>query len=166
MGVDIIRLPPDRLDELEPLWASLVEHQYALTPHLSDRARPLADSWRDRRAMERRWLEQEPRTFVLGAEVDGEIVGYAFVRILADNPSTSITVSDPHAELATLSVRPDMRGRGIGRELMRAVHDELRQLGVRDLEFGVVTTNADAIRFYEREGAVPFVTVFLQRVED
>jgi GNAT superfamily N-acetyltransferase len=162
--VDIVRLPPERLDELQPLWAALIEHQYSLTPHLADRARPVADSWRDRRALERRWLEKEPRSFVLGAELDGALVGYAFVRLIAASSSTSLTISDPYAELATLSVAPEVRGRGIGSALMRAVHTELRRLGVRDVEIGVITTNPDAMRFYEREGAVPFVTVFLQRV--
>ncbi|HKP88547.1 MAG TPA: GNAT family N-acetyltransferase [Thermoleophilaceae bacterium] len=161
----IVRLPPERLDELEPLWTALVGHQYALTPHLSDRARPLPDTWRDRRELERRWLEEEPRSFVLAAELEGALAGYAFVRLVATNTSATVAMSEPHAELATLSVAPDVRGRGIGRELMRAVHEELRRIGVRDLTFGVITTNSDAIRFYEREGAVPFVTVFLQRVE-
>jgi ribosomal protein S18 acetylase RimI-like enzyme len=162
--VDIVRLSPERLDELEPLWASLVEHQYSLTPHLAARARPVSDSWRDRRALERRWLEEEPRSFVLGAELDGALVGYAFVRVISGNTSASLSISDPHAELATLSVGPDMRGRGIGRMLTRAVHAELRRIGVPDVTISVITTNSDAVRFYEREGAVPFVTVFLQRV--
>jgi ribosomal protein S18 acetylase RimI-like enzyme len=164
--VDIVRLSPERLDELEPLWASLVEHQYSLTPHLATRARPVSDSWRDRRALERRWLEEEPQSFVLGAELDGALVGYAFVRVISGNTSASLSISDPHAELATLSVRADVRGRGIGRTLTRAVHAELRRIGVRDVTIGVITTNSDAVRFYEREGAVPFVTVFLQRVSD
>lgn len=124
----------------------------------------MSDSWRDRRALERRWLEEEPRSFVLGAESDGAIVGYAFVRLIATNTSASLAMSDPHAELVTLSVGPDMRGRGIGGMLMRAVDAELRRLGASDLTLGVITTNSDAVRFYEREGAVPFVTVFLRRV--
>jgi GNAT superfamily N-acetyltransferase len=160
----IERVPPDRLDELEPLWAALYEHQSSLTPHLADRARSLPESWRDRRALERGWLREEPESFVLGARSDGRLVGYAFVRVITEEVAVSWSVSNPHADLATLSVLAPMRGVGIGEALMDAVHHELQALGVGDLTIGVITTNSDAMRFYERKGAVPFLTVFLQPV--
>ena len=163
-SVEVVRLYRERLDELEPLWASLYEHQEPLTPHLVNRARSLQDSWRYRRALERRWLEEEPESFALGADLGGQLVGYAFVRILSAEVATSWSVSNPHADLATLSVLPELRGKGIGRRLMEAVYGELRRLGISDLTINVITTNSDAARFYERDGAVPFVTVFLQRV--
>jgi len=160
----IVRIPAQRLDELEPLWAALYQHQASLTAHLDDRARPLAESWRSRRALEQQWLEEAPDSFVLGAELDGRLAGYAFVRILDEEVAVSWSVSSPHADLTTLSVLPELRGRGIGGMLMKAVHDELRRLGVGDLTIGVITTNSDAMRLYEREGAVPFLTTFLQKV--
>jgi GNAT superfamily N-acetyltransferase len=161
----IVEVPAERLEQLEPLWAALYEHQASLTPHLDDRARPLEDSWRGRRALERQWLEREPDSFVLGAELDGRLVGYAFVRILSDEVAVSWSVSSPHADLATLSVLPEMRGRGVGGMLMEAVHRQLRRLQIGDLTIGVITTNTDAMRFYERWGAVPFLTTFLQKVQ-
>jgi GNAT superfamily N-acetyltransferase len=164
-SITIVRLPAERLEQLEPLWAALYEHQVSLTPHLDDRARPLEDSWRSRRALEHRWLEQEPDSFVLGAELDGRLVGYAFVRILSDEVAVSWSVSSPHADLSTLSVLPEMRGRGVGGMLMEAVHDELRRLHVADMTIGVITTNSNAMRFYERGGAVPFLTTFFQKVQ-
>jgi ribosomal protein S18 acetylase RimI-like enzyme len=162
--IEIVPLPPHRLDELEALWAALYEHQGSLTPHLDARTQPLSDSWRERRELERRWLAQEPSSFVLGAELAGRMVGYAFVRINTGDIAVSWSISNPHADLSTLSVAPELRGRGIGTMLMDAVEVELKRLGVCDLTISVITTNSEAARFYERRGAVPFTTVFLQDV--
>jgi ribosomal protein S18 acetylase RimI-like enzyme len=163
-GVVIARLPVQRLDELELLWGALFEHQKSITAHLDDRARTLSDSWRDRRALERGWLANEPDSFVLAAERDGVLVGYAFVRVVAGAVAVSWSVSDPHAELVTLSVLPELRNGGLGGLLMDGVERELERLGISDIAIDVITTNVDAQRFYERRGAAPFLTTFLQRV--
>jgi GNAT superfamily N-acetyltransferase len=164
LPVKIERVPVERLDELEELWGALYEHQISLTPHLADRVRSLAESWTDRRALERSWLEDEPDSFVFAAELDGRLVGYAFVRVIGGEVAVSWSVSDPHADLVTLSVLPEMRGRGVGQALMDAVHNELRRLRIGDLTIGVITTNTDAMRFYERQDAVPFLITMLQKV--
>ena len=38
-------------------------------------------------------------------------------------------------------------------------------MGIADMAIGVIATNAEAIPFYERRGAVPFVTEFIKRVQ-
>ena len=38
-------------------------------------------------------------------------------------------------------------------------------MGIADIAIVVIATNLEAIPFYERRGAVPFVTQFIQRVE-
>jgi ribosomal protein S18 acetylase RimI-like enzyme len=157
-------LPAQRLDELEYLWAALFEHQKSITPHLDDRARTLDDSWRDRRALEHAWLASEPDSFILVAERDGALVGYAFVRVVAGAVAVSWSVSDPHAELMTLSVLPELRNGGVGTLLMDGVERELERLGISDITIDVITTNVDAQRFYARRGAAPFLTRFIQRV--
>jgi len=43
-------------------------------------------------------------------------------------------------------------GRGLGRQLMQAVHDHARRLGARMLWLGVYDKNLRAVRFYERAG--------------
>ncbi len=165
-AVEIVRLSPARLDELEPLWSTLYEHHDSLTPHLSARVRPLRDAWRDHIALERQWLADDARSFVLGAELGRRLVGYAFVRILTETLAVSWTISSPYADLTVLCVLPGLRGRGIGTMLMDAVHAELRRLGIPDLAITVITANSNAQRLYEREGAVPYVTVMLQQVPE
>lgn len=163
-SVEIVPLPAERMDELEPLWSALYEHHHSLTPHLATRARPLSYAWRDHVALERRWLAEEPGSFVLGAELNGRLVGYAFVRIVTGKLAVSWAISDPYADLAVLSVLPELRGRGIGTTLMDAINAELRRQDVHDLAITVIATNTDAERLYERRGAVPYTTVLLQQV--
>jgi GNAT superfamily N-acetyltransferase len=162
--VEIVRLSPERLGELESLWSALYAHHHSLTPHLASRARPMSDAWRDHVALERQWLADEPGSFVLGAELNGRLVGYAFVRIVAEKLAVSWTISNPYADLTVLSVLPELRGRGIGAMLMDATNAELRRQGIRDLAITVITTNTDAERLYKRRGATPYTTVLLQQV--
>ncbi len=161
----IVPVPEERLDELEPLWRALYEHHVALSPHLRDRERPFEQAWETRRRSEREWLAREPQSFVIAAENDGSFVGYAFVRIYPSSVfASSWSASDPLAELATLAVLPAWRARGMGSALLDAVEARLRELGIEDMAIGVLTNNADAARLYERRGAVPFLTKFIQRV--
>jgi len=62
------------------------------------RARPSNDAWRDHLALKRQWLAEEPGSFVLGAELNGRLVGYAFVRIVAEKLAVSWTISNPYAD--------------------------------------------------------------------
>lgn len=165
-GFEIVAVPEQRLDELEPLWRALYEHHVALSPHLRDRERPFDQAWETRRRSEREWLTNEPASFVLAAQDDdGGFVGYAFVRVYPSSVfASSWSASDPLAELATLAVLPAWRGRGLGSALLDAVEARLRELSIKDMAIGVLTNNTDAARLYERRGAVPFLTKFIQRV--
>ncbi|HEX3692857.1 MAG TPA: GNAT family N-acetyltransferase [Solirubrobacteraceae bacterium] len=162
---EIASLPPERLDELQPIWRTLYEHHLALTPYMRERARTPQEAWAARRRVEAEWLAQEPQSFVLTAARDREHVGYAFVRVRPGAQfATSWRASDPLAELSILAVLPDERGNGVGSALLDAVEARLVELGVQDMTISVVTTNVDAMRLYERRGAVPFVTEMVQRV--
>lgn len=107
------------------------------------------------------WLA-EADAFVLLAEVDDLPVGYALVHIVArkraGRPGPRI------AELETLAVLPAHRGNGTGRRLIEAVYAELRRLGVGQLGVSVIATNADAIRFYDRLGLLPFCVSYIGNV--
>jgi len=162
----IVELPKDGLGDLEPLWRALYDHHIDLTPHLGDRARPFPESWESRLQTETGWLESERGSFVLAAQQEERYLGYAFVRVRSGAGfAASWRFSDPLAELATLAVLPAYRGRGIGSELMDSVEARLQELGIADLAIGVIATNADAMGFYERRGAMAFQTQLIQRVQ-
>jgi GNAT superfamily N-acetyltransferase len=165
-AVVIVDVPEERLDDLAPLWHVLYDHHNEVTPHLRDRVRPFEQSWESRRRSERRWLDSEPDSFVVAAQDRGRYVGYAFVRVRSGAGfAESWSISDRLADLVTLVVLPEFRGQGVGSALMDAVEARLREAGIADLAIAVIATNTKAMPFYERRGAVPFVTEFIQRVQ-
>jgi ribosomal protein S18 acetylase RimI-like enzyme len=162
-SVTIERGGAERIDELQPLWESLHAHHAAVAPHLQalGPVRTPGESWAVRRALYEEWLA-EPDAFVCVARADGQAIGYALVHMRG--PEETWATGDRIAELETLAVLPEHRGGGIGAALVDAVHDELRRLGVGQLGVGVIATNADAIRFYERLGLLPFIVHYLGAV--
>lgn len=82
------------------------------------------------------------------AEVDGEIVGFSG----ACNPRS---VGDfAAAELSGLYLLAAHHGSGLGAALLHAAIMAARQRGAATLGLWVLTSNARARRFYERQGAI------------
>jgi ribosomal protein S18 acetylase RimI-like enzyme len=147
-GTQIAMLDPGRLDELEQLWLALHRHHRAV----ADLAvlRDDALSWRRRRDWYAAMLAGG-HDFALVARDDGEPVGYAFVHVRPGDDDTW-PVGAHMAELVSLAVAPDQRGRGVGTALMDAVDAELELRGIADVEVAVMAGNERAIAFYERRG--------------
>lgn len=163
--LQIIPLPPDRMEELQPVWRSLYEHHLALTPHLANRTQPFERAWQARRRIEDEWRARGEELFVLAAEAQDGYVGYALVRIRSGSDfAASWSASERLAELVILAVLPGWRGQGVGSALLDAVEARLRELSVRDMVISVVTTNDAAMRLYRRRGAEPFVTELIQQI--
>jgi mycothiol synthase len=59
-----------------------------------------------------------------------------------------------HAELWSIGVRPDLQGRGLGRQLVRAGVERVRSLGIRNVSLSVNGRNESALGLYESEGFV------------
>jgi len=139
------------LAALEPVWNALQEHHAEITPELGPGTPPRAsaDAWRIRRSKYERWLD-DPDTFFVIAEADGNPVGYACVT--TGMPYASWATGDRLAELETLSVLTSQRGKGIGTSLIEAVWRRLGELGVEEMAITTTVTNVNAQRFYEREG--------------
>ena len=155
-AVEITRGGRELLDELRPLWLALRTHHYEVAPELGP-VRADDDTWRRRRAAYERWLEDE-RSFVLLARRDGRAVGYAFVRT-EEIESTTWEKDGVAADVETLSVLPEARGLGLGARLIALVREEVARCGYEELYITVVAQNADALRFYEREGLTPAFVV-------
>jgi ribosomal protein S18 acetylase RimI-like enzyme len=161
----VVSVSMDRLEDLQPLWCVLYEHHMALTPHLRDRIRPYEQAWKEHERLMEEWLAAEPDSFVLAVEEADRYLGYAFVRVRPGAIfAVSWSASDPLAELAILAVLPEARGKGVGSALLDAVEARLQELQIDDMVIDVITTNTDAMRLYERRGALPFLTNFVQRV--
>jgi GNAT superfamily N-acetyltransferase len=65
-----------------------------------------------------------------------------------------------------LYVRPEHRGKGVGRALLRELAAECRQRGYARLEWAVLDWNEPAIRFYTSLGAEPLDDWRLFRLTD
>lgn len=78
------------------------------------------------------------------AEVDGELVGFVSV-----GPGTD---ADTDGELYAIYVLPDHWGSGVGRALMEAGEERLRELGHQHAVLWVLEDNPRARRFYEAAG--------------
>lgn len=97
----------------------------------------------------KRWIFSEsPVAGSLVAESNGDIVGYAiYFR------SFSTFVGKPGFWLEDLYVTPEMRGKGIGRALLRRLAEETVSCGFGRLEWSVLDWNQPSIEFYEAIGA-------------
>jgi GNAT superfamily N-acetyltransferase len=141
------------LDELRPLWLALVRHHGEQAP-TEGPVRDDDDAWARRRALYAVWIG-EPDAFVAVArDVDGRAVGYAFVT-LNDGGSTW-PEPERFAFVETLSLLPEARGGGLGRELLRTAWDRAASAGATELRLGVIADNHDARGFYDELGFAPF----------
>lgn len=92
----------------------------------------------------------EPAAEALLAEAGGEPVGMA---LFFSNYSTFL--GRPGLYLEDLFVKPEHRGRGLGKALLQEVARVALERGCGRLEWAVLDWNRPAIDFYERLGARP-----------
>ncbi len=141
----------DDVDRLEPLWRALREHHVKL-PAMPP-VRSSEDSWEFRKRQYLDWLSQDGY-ILLVAERGSELIGYAVVSL--GEGAATWDLGERTAEIETLSVLESERGNGVGAALTQAATGVANEAGADTVLVGVVHSNEDAIRFYEREGFKPF----------
>jgi ribosomal protein S18 acetylase RimI-like enzyme len=154
------------LDAVAPLWTA-VHRQHTqvmpeLAPYVSD-----DETWRVRRALYEELLAKAD-TLLLLVVLDDRAVGYGLAHII-DRDDTWIAdtwVTGPRiGEIESVSVLPELRGSGIGSELLDRLEAHLHEHGVDDLILGALPGNTDAVRLYERRGYRP-TWLYLSRFSD
>lgn len=148
----------DDVDRLKPLWRALRDHHASL-PEMPP-TRSFDDSWARRRGQYLDWLSRDDHTLLL-AELDGEPIGYAVVSL--GGGAATWDVGERTVEIETLSVLESERGHGVGRALTDAAIELAAEGRAGSVLVGVAHSNADAIRFYEREGFEPFYVSLIRR---
>ncbi|MFO7340735.1 MAG: GNAT family N-acetyltransferase [Lysobacteraceae bacterium] len=101
-----------------------------------------------------------PAAEVVLAECDGQVAGFALFFV-----SFSTFLGRPGLYLEDLFVRPDFRGRGIGRRLMTRLAALAVERGYGRFEWSVLDWNRPAIDFYRSLGARPMDGWTVQRVD-
>jgi GNAT superfamily N-acetyltransferase len=101
------------------------------------------DDDRNRRFF-RRFIKPSDEGLLLGAWVDGELVGFATIYW-----TLSSTKADDVALMNDLFVAEGVRGGGVGRALIRACADAARAAGKVHLEWLTATDNVRAQRLYD-----------------
>lgn len=102
----------------------------------------------EREAQRLAWFaDPTPRSGTLVADDAGRVVGFA-----SFGPSRDDDAADDIGEVPAIYVEPAVLGRGVGRELLRAAMDALRDLGFSRATLWVLEANDPARRFYEKAG--------------
>ena len=96
-------------------------------------------------------------------DADGALAGYAMVR-LSSGGWSQLDTPEAMAEIESLSVGREHRGRGLGSRLIAAVHADLRERGIELLTLAVFAGNEPAARLYARFGMQPVLTHMIGRV--
>lgn len=105
------------------------------------------DPW-PRRAFQELLAEPHLRSLAIDG-ADGQLAGYAFCSVAADQ-----------GEILNLAVHPAARRRGLGRQLLEAALQIMRQAGATGVFLEVRQSNEAAIRLYADAG---FRSVSLRR---
>lgn len=117
---------------------------------LAEYERLATDAVATHELLHRHLFGAERRAEVLIAEEEGEALGFA---LFFHNFSTFL--GRPGLYLEDLFVKPEFRGRGVGRDLL----SELARIAVERecgrMEWSVLDWNESAIGFYRAMGAVP-----------
>ncbi len=93
----------------------------------------------------------------LAAERDGLFAGFALARVYYGE----FGVAEPEAVLDTIGVHPDLRGRGVGRDLLVQLRTDLAALGIRHLRTEVDWGSQDLLRFFHAQGFRPAARLVL-----
>lgn len=115
----------------------------------------------DERKMHEHLFGPRPFAEVLLAESAGVVVGFA---LFFHNYSTFR--GKPGIYLEDLFVKPDHRGQGFGKELLRRLARLAVERGCSRLEWTVLNWNEPAIHFYRSLGALPMDDWTLYRLTD
>ena len=139
---EIVTIRPAREDEV-PLVLAFVR-ELAQYEHLEHQAVATEDG------MRKALFGPRPYAEVVFACLDAQPVGFA---LFFHNFSTFMGL--PGIYLEDLFVRPSVRGRGLGRTLLKWLAALAVERGCGRLEWSVLDWNAPSIGFYRSLGAIP-----------
>ncbi len=104
--------------------------------------------------------EPSPETTIVVCEEEpGHVAGYVFVSTHYD-----FFTGQPHAHVEVLAVRPEARGRGVGRALMDEAERWAKSRGYDRITLNVFSSNTRARAMYERLKFEPETVHYLKEL--
>jgi len=147
--VRIEAIAADDIDRLRPLWLALHKHHRQVAPELA----PYVDderSWSVRRSLYEEVLGG--RGFALVARENGEDLGYLVGAFEPALWPAMFGGAPDVAELETILLRPEWRGRGVGSLLFDEFEERIAAAGYTDAVIGVLPGNDRAEALYRSRG--------------
>lgn len=136
-GLIVRPLDRDDYDQWRPLWDGYNAF-YGRAGSTSLPEEITASTWT-------RFFDPAEPVFALVAEVDGHLAGLA--HYLFHRSTTKI---EPVCYLQDLFTAPALRGRGVGRALIKAVYQQARAAGARRVYWQTHSSNAAGRALYDR----------------
>lgn len=105
-------------------------------------------------SLERKVKRLGPNTAFLVALVNDEPIGFVFGSVDPTSPPQAWYGMRPYTQGTgeELYVKPEYRGHGIGKALMRKIEEFFREHGCEYVSISVLAFNKDAVTLYERLG--------------
>ena len=107
-------------------------------------------------------LEKAGIRVSLVAEVGGRFVGFLLAKVWYGE----FGELEPVAVLDTVGVHPDLRGKGVGTELLDQLRMNLAALGIRALRTEVAWNDVKLLSFFHHEGFAPAARLVLETDPD
>lgn len=115
----------------------------AIDYHIEQRFGKLGNDWRARKAKHMDADVEANRAGVFVADEDGTILGYITTRL--DHESGL-------GWIPNIAVRPDLKSRGLGKQLMEHALEYFRQSGMTHVKIETLAVNEIGSRFYPQMG--------------
>lgn len=94
-------------------------------------------------------LITDSNSYIIVTESDGKIVGCGYAQI---RQSKSCYTHDSHCYLGFVYLESELRGKGLGREILETLKEWGTKKDMRHFQLEVYSENASAIRAYEKAG--------------
>lgn len=133
--MEIVEIPKDRLDEIEPLWRELNSHHHERSTNFKVHFSSFTFAERSKKLLEM------DKLVVFAAKENSKFVGYCIA-----------SSDDGAGEIDSLYVKPQFQGTSLGMLLTESAISWLSGLDCRQISVFVAEGNEDAIPFYEKFG--------------
>jgi GNAT superfamily N-acetyltransferase len=152
----IVELGLAEVDRVEYLWRQMV----AFHRRIAGEEWPVReedDAWQRRRLEYSSWLGEGSGTLLAAVpeeQPEAPPSGYAALRVRPAGATWEM--GEEVGDLESLVVAEELRGLGIGTQLIQACRERLRSRGVSYWGVAVVEANVGAARLYEQAGFRPY----------